>query len=312
MPKVFISYSTKDAVFADLAKMKLNEEGVDVWLDSGDLHGGDQWREAIDHGISNSDALLVILTPDSCASSYVTYEWGFALGMGKKVIPIMREDATVHPRLEAFQHLDFRDHRTAPWANLALEIQKAEQSKSNANYPTRVGEMTSEDLKEIIVGALALATASAKSTGQRAEAKDISSAAESMVGAMKQSAGRGRDTKSRHILWVDDRPDNNIYERDAFKALGFEFTLALSTDEALEKLGNQSYSAIISDMGRVEGPREGYVLLEALRRDDQKTPFFIYAGSNAPEHKKQAARLGAQGSTNNPRELIELVSMHVG
>ena len=312
MAKVFISYSTKDAVFADLAKMKLNEEGVDVWLDHGDLRGGDEWREAIDHGISSSDALLVILTPDSCASSYVTYEWGFALGMGKKVIPIMREVATVHPRLEAFQHLDFRDHRTAPWADLALEILKAEQANSTAGSPTLVGEMTSDDLAEIIAGAVALATASAKSAGHGAGAKEISSAAESMVGAMKQAYGRGRDAEKRHILWVDDRPNNNIHERDAFQALGFEFTLALSTDEALEKLKNRSYSAIISDMGRVEGPREGYVLLEALRRDDQKTPFFIYAGSNAPEHKKEAASLGAQGSTNNPRELIELVSMHVG
>src|SRR4029079_1435321 len=116
MPKVFISYSTKDAGFADLAKMKLKAEGVDVWLDHEDLRGGDEWREAIDRGIAKSDALLVILTPASCASSYVTYEWGFALGMGKRVIPIRREDATVHPRLEALQHLDFRDHRSAPWA----------------------------------------------------------------------------------------------------------------------------------------------------------------------------------------------------
>ena len=114
MPKVFISYSTKDAVFADLAKMKLNAQGVEVWLDHGDLRGGDEWREAIDQGISGSDALLVILTPASCVSSYVTYEWGFALGLGKKVIPLMREEAAVHPRLEAFQRLDFRDHRTAP------------------------------------------------------------------------------------------------------------------------------------------------------------------------------------------------------
>src|ERR1039458_5562286 len=143
MPKVFISYSTKDAVFADLAKMKLNAEGVEVWLDHGDLRGGDEWREAIDQGISGSDALLVILTPASCASSYVTYEWGFALGLGKKVIPLMREDAAVHPRLEAFQHLDFRDHRTAPWAALAIEIRKAEQANSRGGGPALVGDRKS-------------------------------------------------------------------------------------------------------------------------------------------------------------------------
>ena len=171
--------------------------------------------------------------------------------------------------------------------------------------------MTSKELIEIITGAVALATASAKSTGHEAKANDISSAAESMVGAMRQASGRGRDDQKRHVLWVDDRPNNNIYERAALQALRFEFTLALSTDEALEKLKGRSYSAVISDMGRVEGPREGYVLLDAVRRVDQKTPFFIYTGSNAPKHKQEAAKRGAQGSTNNPGELIELITTHV-
>ncbi len=29
------------------------------------------------------------------------------------------------------------------------------------------------------------------------------------------------------ILWVDDRPQNNIYERQAFEAIGLKFTLSL-------------------------------------------------------------------------------------
>jgi hypothetical protein len=38
-----------------------------------------------------------------------------------------------------------------------------------------------------------------------------------------------------------------------------------------------------------------------------KTPFIIYAGSNLPEHKREAQQKGALGSTNNPRELFQLV-----
>jgi len=60
-------------------------------------------------------------------------------------------------------------------------------------------------------------------------------------------------------------------------------------------------------MGRKEGPREGYVLLDAVRATDQKTPFFIYAGSNAPEHKRYAIERGAQGSTNRVKELLDMV-----
>ena len=112
---------------------------------------------------------------------------------------------------------------------------------------------------------------------------------------------------SPSILWVDDRPQNNAYERKAFEAVGISCTLALSTDEALRTLNHTAFSAIISDMGRVEGPREGYALLDAVRGRGIKTPYFIYAGSNAPEHTKEALAHGAQGNTNNPQVLFRMV-----
>jgi len=118
-----------------------------------------------------------------------------------------------------------------------------------------------------------------------------------------QMAGAWR----KRILWVDDRPNNNIYERAAFEAIGLSFSLALSTNEALALLDRDRYGAIISDMGRREGPQEGYVLLEAIRGRSDETPFFIYAGSNLPEHRLAATRRGAQGSTNSPQELFEMV-----
>lgn len=110
-----------------------------------------------------------------------------------------------------------------------------------------------------------------------------------------------------HLLWVDDRPDNNRYERQAFEAMGLRFTLALSTDEAFERLSGAKYAAIISDMGRREGPREGYVLLDRLRKEGDRTPLFFYAASNAPEHKEETRKHGGQGCTNNAQELFEMV-----
>jgi len=111
----------------------------------------------------------------------------------------------------------------------------------------------------------------------------------------------------RRILWVDDRPENNFYERQAFEALGLTFALALTTHQALDSLGREKFLVIISDMGRQEGPREGYALLDELRRRGDETPFFIYAGSNLPEHKREAIQHGAQGSTNHPQELFQMV-----
>ena len=72
MAQAFMSYASEDAVFADLAMMKLKEAGVHVWVDHGALRAGEEWRNAIDEGISSSDVLLVMLTPQSCKSPYVT------------------------------------------------------------------------------------------------------------------------------------------------------------------------------------------------------------------------------------------------
>jgi CheY-like chemotaxis protein len=109
------------------------------------------------------------------------------------------------------------------------------------------------------------------------------------------------------ILWVDDRPDNNVYERQSLEAIGVSFVLALSTEEALQKIKRQRFDAIISDMGRPPDARAGYTLLDALRESGNTTPFVIYSGSNAPEHKAEARRHGALGCTNHAAELFQYV-----
>jgi CheY-like chemotaxis protein len=109
------------------------------------------------------------------------------------------------------------------------------------------------------------------------------------------------------VLWVDDVPSNNIYERQALEALGVRFVLADSTESALNLLKLQSFDAIISDMGREGDKRAGYTLLDALRAKGISTPFVIYAGSNKSEHKAEALKAGALGSTNQASELFKLV-----
>ena len=113
------------------------------------------------------------------------------------------------------------------------------------------------------------------------------------------------------ILWVDDNPENNLYAQEAFENVGFEVSIALSTKQALDLMKNKKFAAIISDMGRKEGPREGYVLLEHIRRQGITTPFIIYAGSSLPEHVEEAMARGAQGSTGNAQELFSLVMREI-
>ena len=310
MPQVFISYASRDSIFADLAKMKLQAAGIQVWLDQGGVRAGAEWRKAIDEGIASSHVVLVVITPQSCKSSYVTYEWAFALGKGIKVIPVLLEANTdeLHPRLAVLQYLDFRDIRALQWESLFSEIKESTTDPAN-RASTNVRDLSVGQLHELIVGAVSLAAAAAKTDGKQPGLNEISRVATSIVGVMQNAPSNKPIGESQnHILWVDDRPENNNYERGAFESVGIKFTFVRSTIEALQILSRERFAAIISDMGRKEGPREGYALLDALRSKGDQTPFFIYAGSNAPEHKREAVIRGAQGSTNNPQELFELVT----
>lgn len=154
-----------------------------------------------------------------------------------------------------------------------------------------------------------LATAAAKHPSLGGES-DIARIVEVVQQAAPQKQSPA-DGWRNHVLWVDDRPENNVYERQAFEAVGLKFSLALSTSDAMAAMERQKFAAVISDMGRREGPREGYVLLDAMRKAGNQAPLFFYASSNAPEHKRETQEHGGQGCTNNAQELFHMVTKAV-
>lgn len=110
------------------------------------------------------------------------------------------------------------------------------------------------------------------------------------------------------VLWVDDRPRNQAYERKALAALGIQCTLSASTEDALEKLEKKKYDVIISDMDRPPDPHAGYTLLEQLPELNRTTPFIIYSGHGSlQKYKAEARKKGAYGSTEYVQELFEMV-----
>lgn len=126
-------------------------------------------------------------------------------------------------------------------------------------------------------------------------------AAETRKEELRESPSRKR------VLWVDDRPENNSYVRSIMETYGVEFSLALSTSEALRLMRHENYDLVISDMGRKEGPREGYVLLDKIRAEGDITPLVFFATSREPEHILETFAHGGQGCTNDGAELVELV-----
>ncbi len=128
MANVFISYDREDSDFAELVQARLEKAGHDTLMDIELLNAGDDWRNELDQAIRDSHVLVVIMTPDAAVSKYVSYEWAFALGAHKRIIPLELKVSSLHPRLEVLQRLDFTD-KARPWSTLLEEVAKATETK---------------------------------------------------------------------------------------------------------------------------------------------------------------------------------------
>jgi len=117
-----------------------------------------------------------------------------------------------------------------------------------------------------------------------------------------------RQLSKTRILWVDDHPENNTYQRNALEALGIRFTIVTSTEIALKELKSKEFDAIISDMDRSPDKVAGYTLLDEVKAMNINVPFILYArGGNREERKKDALRKGAFASVSGPQTLFETV-----
>ncbi len=81
------------------------------------------------------------------------------------------------------------------------------------------------------------------------------------------------------ILWVDDVPQNNVYEQQAFEDLDVVVSPSHSTDNALDQLERKKFTIIISDLKRGENDNAGIELLTEIERRKISTPVFIYSKS---------------------------------
>jgi len=162
-------------------------------------------------------------------------------------------------------------------------------------------------LRAQMASAISLAVAAAKRQNETIDLNSEDSIQRLTEAVLYSTRKEKHQLCTYRILWVDDHPENNFFERKAFEAQGIEFSLASSTNEALKLLKTNNFAAIISDMDRKEGSQEGYVLLKQLRESGHSIPFMIYSSSDSTEHKRMAKSKGALGSTNRADELFTTV-----
>ena len=115
--------------------------------------------------------------------------------------------------------------------------------------------------------------------------------------------------RNPRVLWVDDRPSNNRYERAAMERMGVRVKQVTSTDIAMQELApsGEAYDVVITDMGRPPTADAGYDLLDRLRAAHNQIPVAIYAASRRGRHFDEAVAKGALGCTNRTDELLTML-----
>jgi hypothetical protein len=88
VPDVFLSYSRVDRAFALRLRDALEARKQDVWIDEQDIAPASRWREELTEAIRDSNAVVLLISPDSAASPECGHELEHAAQLNKRIIPV--------------------------------------------------------------------------------------------------------------------------------------------------------------------------------------------------------------------------------
>jgi hypothetical protein len=81
--KVFLSYAPADKEWAKALASQLSNAGFKTWYADEELFPGDNWQLRIGQALEDSDAMIVLLSPDWAESRSARQEIQYALGSPK-------------------------------------------------------------------------------------------------------------------------------------------------------------------------------------------------------------------------------------
>lgn len=111
--QIFLCHSSRDKADVHRIAATLESDTISVWYDDWKIDFGDSISAAVDKGISTSDYLAIVLTPDSVTSKWVMHEWSAAYHREQrwgniKVLPLLLKDCDVPPLLADRKYVDLR------------------------------------------------------------------------------------------------------------------------------------------------------------------------------------------------------------
>jgi hypothetical protein len=113
--KVFISYSRKDsAAFADELVLGLEDRGFAPFLDRHDIKPGEPWEARLRALIEQSDTVVFVISPASVKSERCVWEVNQALGLSKRLLPVIYKPVPERDIPAKLSDLQFVRFDTAP------------------------------------------------------------------------------------------------------------------------------------------------------------------------------------------------------
>ncbi|KAB2854576.1 MAG: toll/interleukin-1 receptor domain-containing protein, partial [Anaerolineae bacterium] len=114
MSHIFVSYSRRNLTFVTQLVKDLQQAGLAVWFDQISIQPGDIWEAAIEQGLKEAIAVVVVISPDSMASEYVRKEVNFAQESDQLILPVLYQSAPLFLNLQTIQWVDLSSETVYP------------------------------------------------------------------------------------------------------------------------------------------------------------------------------------------------------
>jgi hypothetical protein len=110
---VFLSFAKHDSSVAQRLAADLKRSGIQVLLAEEELSPGDRISDTLQGSIAKADYLVVLLSPESAASTWVGRELKYALESHRKIFPVLVSDVTSVPdALRDIRYVDLKEYKS--------------------------------------------------------------------------------------------------------------------------------------------------------------------------------------------------------